>query len=142
MTRKHPFHSSITFHLSATMQFSKAALSLFLLARSSSAFTCAGKIPRHGLAPLRAVSTDTFATESLGEEKTDSFRVQFKDGSDAISPWHDIPLSNDDGSYNMVSGLRDGKPYCFRRFSALEVACRFTWLTLFLLHTRLLRFPR
>jgi len=42
-------------------------------------------------------------TEEVGEAKTADFRVQFKgeDGS-AISPWHDIPLSAGDDSYNMV----------------------------------------
>merc|ERR1712176_454673 len=32
----------------------------------------------------------------------EAFRMQFKDGDSSVSPWHDIPLQNEDGSYNMV----------------------------------------
>ncbi len=33
-------------------------------------------------------------TSPAGTEKTESYRVFFKDGSKTISPWHDIPLKN------------------------------------------------
>jgi len=42
-------------------------------------------------------------TEEVGEAATADFRIKFKgeEGED-ISPWHDIPLSSNDGTYNMV----------------------------------------
>lgn len=40
--------------------------------------------------------------EETGETATESFRVNFKTEGKAISPWHDIPLTEGDGSYNMV----------------------------------------
>lgn len=46
-----------------------------------------------------------YATNVLGEPATESFRLQFDDSSSSttISPWHDIPLTSDNGkSYNMV----------------------------------------
>lgn len=93
---------TITPPSTSTMKFSQAALSLVFLSRPTAAWSSAGHLPRPALTPLRAVSTDTFATEVIGEEATESFRLQFKEGSSSISPWHDIPLSNDDGSFNMV----------------------------------------
>lgn len=91
------------------MKFAKAALSLFLLSRAASAWTTAARPllqRRNVLATQFHASTtivESLTTEVVGEEKTESFRLAFKDGSTAISPWHDIPLKNEDGSYNMVS---------------------------------------
>jgi hypothetical protein len=49
------------------------------------------------------VSISDVSTESSGKEQTESFRLFFKDTSKStISPWHDIPFKNDDGTYNMV----------------------------------------
>ena len=43
-------------------------------------------------------------TSPAGTEKTESYRVFFKDGSKTISPWHDIPLKN--GEYfNFVNEI-------------------------------------
>lgn len=44
-----------------------------------------------------------FPTEVSGEVATESFRLNYKDESgNAISPWHDIPLKDEDGNYNFV----------------------------------------
>lgn len=42
------------------------------------------------------------STEAIGEEATESFRLKFKTEDGDISPWHDIPLSSEEGTYNMV----------------------------------------
>merc|ERR1712157_299737 len=42
------------------------------------------------------------AIEETGEVATPDFRLNFKVDSKAISPWHDIPLMDDKGNYNMV----------------------------------------
>ena len=80
------------------MQFAKSALALLLVASQASAWTARG-LPH---SRMLAVQLHSLATDVVGEEKTESFRLAFKDGSKAISPWHDIDLKNDDGSYNMV----------------------------------------
>lgn len=48
------------------------------------------------------VSTSSISTEVIGEEGTESFRLLFKDSANTVSPWHNIPMKNDDGTYNMV----------------------------------------
>ena len=48
------------------------------------------------------VSTSSVSTEVVGTEGTESFRLLFKDASNTVSPWHNIPMKNDDGTYNMV----------------------------------------
>ena len=94
------------------MKFAKSALSLLLLSRAASAWTSAAARPRfvsrnNILATQFHASssavTDSYSTEVVGKEKTESFRLAFKEAAGAtISPWHDIPLKNADGSYNMV----------------------------------------
>jgi hypothetical protein len=91
------------------MKFSKIAVSLFLFGRSTTAWTAARYHPaaaaalhRHlALTSLHSVATD-YSAETVGTVATESFRLKFKEGSKVVSPWHDIPLRNDDGSYNMV----------------------------------------
>jgi hypothetical protein len=51
------------------------------------------------------VSTSSISTEVAGAEGTESFRLLFKDGENTVSPWHNIPMKNDDGTYNMVRCL-------------------------------------
>uniref|UniRef100_A0A7S2VZ53 inorganic diphosphatase n=1 Tax=Eucampia antarctica TaxID=49252 RepID=A0A7S2VZ53_9STRA len=45
---------------------------------------------------------NAFTSEQVGESATESFRLNFKDGDNVISPWHDIPLKSESGAYNMV----------------------------------------
>lgn len=90
------------------MKFSRAVVSLFLASRSATAWTA--NVPaasRWVLATLHSVATD-YSSEIVGTQATESFRLKFKEGSKVVSPWHDIPLRNDDGSYNMVR--RDAEP--------------------------------
>ena len=92
-----------------TMKFAKTALSLLLLSRAATAWTTAARPlgrQQHRIllaTQLHSVATDALSTMVIGEEKTESFRLAFKEGSNTVSPWHDIPLKNSDGSYNMVS---------------------------------------
>ena len=48
------------------------------------------------------VSTSSVSTDTVGTEGTESFRLLFKDAANTVSPWHNIPMKNDDGTYNMV----------------------------------------
>ncbi len=48
------------------------------------------------------VSASSVSTEVVGKEGTESFRLLFKDAANTVSPWHNIPMKNDDGTYNMV----------------------------------------
>jgi hypothetical protein len=84
------------------MKFSRVAVSLFLASRPAAAWIA--NFPtasRWALATLHSVATD-YSAEVVGVQATESFRLKFKEGSKVVSPWHDIPLRNDDGSYNMV----------------------------------------
>jgi hypothetical protein len=49
-------------------------------------------------------NSNSITSEVIGTENTESFRLSFKDttSSSTISPWHDISMKNDDGTYNMV----------------------------------------
>ena len=87
------------------MKFSTAAL--LVLASQATAWTGRTSLPRtRNLLAAQLHSTTTeVATEVAGEVATESFRLLFKEGDKAVSPWHDIPLKNDDGSYNMVCFL-------------------------------------
>lgn len=51
----------------------------------------------------RSVSRAAYSSEERGEANSTSFRIFFQDeqGKD-ISPWHDIPLYNQDGTLNFV----------------------------------------
>ena len=52
---------------------------------------------------VSVTTPSSISTEIIGTENTESFRLSFKDGSTtSISPWHNIPMKNDDGTYNMV----------------------------------------
>lgn len=85
------------------MKFSKSAITLLFLASQCSAWT-ARSLPRarYFAAVQLHATTTLISTEVKGEEATESFRVKFKEGQKTVSPWHDIPLKNGDGSYNMV----------------------------------------
>jgi len=50
----------------------------------------------------RMMALNAFTSEQVGESATESFRLNFKDGDNVISPWHDIPLKSESGAYNMV----------------------------------------
>ena len=90
----------------ANMKFSSAALSLFFV---NPAATSAWTSHHLGASRARVLAThlhsstaSSTTTEVVGEEATESFRLKFLEESKTISPWHDIPLKNDDGSFNMV----------------------------------------
>jgi hypothetical protein len=102
------------------MKFAKATLTLLFFAARASAWTVArsggigsSSISRSASSVQFGVSSRLYSsspvttvadlsTEVIGEEKTESFRLLFKEGATKVSPWHDIPLMNADGSYNMV----------------------------------------
>jgi hypothetical protein len=86
------------------MKFSKAALAVLFVSSQASAWTS-----RHAVVSRRALlatqlhsTVASYGTSVQGEEATESFRLSFSEDSKSISPWHDIPLKNEDGSYNMV----------------------------------------
>jgi cell division protein FtsX len=100
------------------MKVNRAALSLVLAVsytaggRTASAWTASAN-HHHRFAAQRllaiqlhsssSTAASSLTTEVEGQEATESFRLAFKDeSSKKISPWHDIPLKNDDGSFNMV----------------------------------------
>ena len=41
-------------------------------------------------------------SEASGEPGSPEWRLNFFSGAEPISPWHDIPYKNEDGSYNVV----------------------------------------
>lgn len=87
------------------MKFTSSVVAaLFLVSHQASAWTSATSRfgTRRSLAHLSAVSAASISTEVKGEAKTESFRQFFKEDSKNISPWHDIPLKDDNGNYNMV----------------------------------------
>ena len=49
-------------------------------------------------------SFSSISTSVTGEVGTESFRLFFKDGAKAISPWHDIPLRNGD-NFNFINEI-------------------------------------
>ena len=105
----------------STMVFGPKSLTYFLLASKSAAWTSQHVARRSMLAiQLHSTVSADISTKVEGEEATESFRLQFQEASKAISPWHDIPLMNDDGSYNMVCRSRSpsGPALCQRRFMA------------------------
>jgi len=81
------------------MKFSSTSLA-FLCVSQASAWTSRSV---HSSRHLLAAQLPAVSTAVQGEEATESFRLQFTDGDKPVSPWHDIDLKNDDGSYNMVS---------------------------------------
>lgn len=84
------------------MKFTKAALAVLFVTSQATAFTSRTVLPRRAVMALHS-AVASYSTEVKGEEGTESFRLAFNEESKAISPWHDIPLKNADGSYNMVS---------------------------------------
>ena len=93
----------------STMKHSShVALFAFSYASSASAWATTTRCP--ATAAYRIAFRRSFAaaalfsvsTEQTGEVATESFRLKFKGESGDISPWHDIPLEGDNGSYNMV----------------------------------------
>lgn len=111
-SRLHLFQSKSS--MKCSMMLSKAAVSLFVWSSVVSAWA-----PRHLLSQARHVrysgrilatqlhssTLSAISTEVLGTEQTESFRLSFKESSKSISPWHDIPVKNADGTYNMVSQI-------------------------------------
>jgi inorganic pyrophosphatase len=52
---------------------------------------------------FRTVVADAYKTTVAGDPGTASYRLKFSDDSGkSISPWHDIPLSAGDGTYNAL----------------------------------------
>lgn len=97
------------------MKLTKAALASFLLLAQASAWS-SGVAARSGAfrvvssrrsiaaIHLHSAATSSITTSVVGEEATESFRLQFQESGKTVSPWHDIAFKNSDGSYNMVSG--------------------------------------
>jgi hypothetical protein len=87
------------------MMFSKLTFASFLFLSQASAFT-ARRIPlrAYGRSALAAAAAQLHvSTQVIGAEKTESFRLTFATSAGkAMSPWHDVELKNEDGSYNMV----------------------------------------
>jgi len=81
------------------MKLSLSAATVLALAGSASAWSSAARFT--GARSLSAAALFGVSTEQSGETATESFRLNFKDGDNSISPWHDIPLKGDKG-YNMV----------------------------------------
>lgn len=102
------------------MNFGKIVLSSLLLSTQATAWTTTPvsrqalgiRASRRYLSATQLHSTastvSSLETEVHGEEQTESFRLKFKDSGSVVSPWHDIPLKNDDGSYNMVNNIPGG----------------------------------
>jgi len=85
----------VTAQASAWTTTSQASLSLF--ARSSATRSSIAAVQLHSTASISEIETKVD-----GEEDTESFRLKFADSGSLVSPWHDIPLKNEDGSFNMV----------------------------------------
>jgi len=50
----------------------------------------------------RTVTSASYGKEEVGDFPSMDYRIFFKDGDKKVSPWHDIPLYNDDGTVNMI----------------------------------------
>jgi hypothetical protein len=85
------------------MKFSTSALTVLFLASQTAAWTtrAAATFSVQRVAAVQLHSA-ALSVEQEGETATESFRLQYKNGSKAVSPWHDIDLKNADGSFNMV----------------------------------------
>jgi hypothetical protein len=88
------------------MKFTTSTTATCLLLSHVSAWSAPSRPFRPHLV-LHSALTRSYSTEVLGEYQTESFRLRFSEDNKAFSPWHDIPLTNGDGTYNMVS-LCDG----------------------------------
>jgi len=78
----------------------KTILTMLTLARAAAFHAHKAPVTSRWISKLGSMST-----EVAGEAETESFRVFFKDSGNSISPWHDIPLYNDDGTVNMVTEI-------------------------------------
>lgn len=82
------------------MKFHTATvLSVLALSGSSHAFSAGAKPAFFSNSALGSAS---IGFDVVGEESTEEFRLQFTQGGEKISPWHDIPLEGENGTYNMV----------------------------------------
>eukprot|EP00593_Proboscia_inermis_P008286 CAMPEP_0171298244 /NCGR_PEP_ID=MMETSP0816-20121228/7015_1 /TAXON_ID=420281 /ORGANISM="Proboscia inermis, Strain CCAP1064/1" /LENGTH=259 /DNA_ID=CAMNT_0011773143 /DNA_START=53 /DNA_END=829 /DNA_ORIENTATION=+ len=86
----------------------KLSLSFTILALSSqgslafSNFAARPNVARQ-IGALRPFATVlNYSVDQSGESQTESYRLNYKKDGKSISPWHDIPLSDSDGTYNMV----------------------------------------
>jgi len=86
----------------------KLSLSFTILALSSqgslafSNFAARPNVARQ-VGALRPFATVlNYSVDQSGESQTESYRLNYKKDGKSISPWHDIPLSDSDGTYNMV----------------------------------------
>lgn len=74
------------------------------LSRHAAGFVVAAPLSRQALKAVRSLKT-----EVEGEEGTESYKQYFLDGTDRISPWHDIPLKPHEDSppfvFNMVTEI-------------------------------------
>jgi hypothetical protein len=95
------------------MRFSQAVLSLLLVSQHvAAAWVPASAAGRARLATttrrfllasqLHSTTLASVETAVVGTEQTESFRLAFQEQGKSLSPWHDIPLKNDNGTYNMV----------------------------------------
>jgi len=50
----------------------------------------------------RAMTTAAFKAAPKGDNTTTDFRIFFESEGKTVSPWHDIPLYNDDGTVNFI----------------------------------------
>lgn len=88
------------------MKFTMISSALFVLSSRAVAFSATAAFRPAVYSNKRscaAAALFSYTSEQSGESQTESFRLNFKgeDGA-AISPWHDIPVSAGDGTYNMV----------------------------------------
>lgn len=87
------------------MKFQCSVLSVLALASSSSAFAplASSKPAFFSTSASVPAALHAYGLNTVGETGTESFRLEFQnDDGKTISPWHDIPLSSKDGTYNMV----------------------------------------
>lgn len=114
-----------------TMKFTQSALALLFLTSHATAWSR----PTFARSAVTLFSTATTSTEQVGEAATESFRLKFKEGGSVISPWHDIPLKDGSGNYNMVRRRERMCEWWTQAFTERN-------LTLPLSHYRLWRSPR
>jgi len=56
----------------------------------------------HALTTKRSTVRMAYTSEPKGDFPSLEYRIFFKDGDKTVSPWHDIPLYNDDGTLNAI----------------------------------------
>eukprot|EP00976_Prorocentrum_cordatum_P098757 1191551-Prorocentrum_minimum.AAC.2 len=50
----------------------------------------------------RAVTSAAYGKKDVGSFPSTEYRIFFTEGEKTISPWHDVPLYNDDGTLNAI----------------------------------------